>query len=143
MLNLWQMAETVRETRGHLCSSGLVLLSLRSDHVRIELSDDDGDVIAVHASQLLRQRQHLGEPLVVHRAELVVSHRVPHQVRGGVVVLERRRRPGLPLLQKTLHLSQSDLVAPHRERLTLVNPRHILADDADHFLPVEGLPEAV
>ena len=38
-----------------LGSSGLLFLPLRSDHVRVELSDDDGDVITVHPCQLLRQ----------------------------------------------------------------------------------------
>lgn len=33
-----------------LFSSGLPLLSLCSNHMRVELRDDDGDVITVHAS---------------------------------------------------------------------------------------------
>lgn len=121
----------------------LLFVPPRSDHMRVELGDDDGDVVAVHAGQLLGQRQHLGEPLVVHRAELVVAHGVPHQVGGCVLVLEVRRHAGLAFLQQPLHLSQGDLVAPHGERLLLVHAGQILADDADHFLSVQSLPEAI
>lgn len=35
--------------------SGLPILALRSDHVRVELCNNYGDVIAVHASQLFGQ----------------------------------------------------------------------------------------
>lgn len=38
--------------------SGLLILALRSDHMRVELCNNYGDVIAVHASQLFGQRQH-------------------------------------------------------------------------------------
>lgn len=104
-------------------SSELSFLPLRSDHVRIELGDDDGDVVAVHAGQLLGQREHLGQPLVVHRAKLAVPHGVPHQVGRCVLVLEGRGHSGLPLLEQPLHLSQSDFVASDFERLALMNSR--------------------
>lgn len=41
-----------------VCGSGLPVRSMCSDHMRVELSDDNGDVVAVHACQLLGQRQH-------------------------------------------------------------------------------------
>lgn len=123
--------------------SGLALLPLRSDHVWVELADDDGDVIAVHASQFLGQRQHLGEPLVVDGAKLIVAHRVAHQVGRRVLVFKGGGGSSLPLLQQALHLSQRDPVASHLQRLALVHSRQKLPHDPDHFLSVEGLPQAV
>lgn len=123
--------------------SGLALLPLCSDHMWVELGDDDGDVVAVHASQFLGQRQHFGEPLVVDGAKLVVAHRVANQVGRRVLVLKGGGGARLPLLQQALHLSQRDPVAAHLQRLALVHSRQKLPDDSNHFLSVERLPEAV
>lgn len=126
-----------------MSSSWLAFLSLCSNHMRVKLRDDDGDVIAVHASQLLGQWQHLWQPLVVHCAKLVVSHRVAHQVGGGVLIFECWGRTSLSLLEQPLHLSQGHPVSSDFERLMLVDPSQILPDDTNHFLPVEGLPKAI
>lgn len=74
---------------GDFVISRLPLLALRFDHMRVELCDNNGDVVAVHAGQLLGQRQHFGQPLVVDGAKLVISHRVAHQVRRRILVLKR------------------------------------------------------
>lgn len=100
-----------KTNEGLLYSSGLSFLPLCSNHMRVELSDDDGDVITVHASQLLGQRQHFWQPLVVDCAKLVISDGVAHQVGRRVLILESWRHASLPLFQQPLHLSQRDPVA--------------------------------
>lgn len=129
--------------RHHDVGSGTFIWSLCSKHVGVELGDDNGDVIAVHARQLLRQRQHFGQPLMIHRTKLVVSHCVTHQVCRHILVLESRGQTSLPLLQEPLHLSQGDPVAPDFKWLTLMYSGQILPHDTNHFLSMERFPEAI
>lgn len=82
--------------------------------VGVEIHHSGRDVIPVHPSQVIWQRQHGGQPLLAQLSVVAGAESVSDEVRGGVCV-EGGRDAGLALQQEFVQPTQFQLPLGHRD----------------------------
>lgn len=97
-------------------SNNILLAALMFRQVGVEVHYSGCDVIPVHPSQVIWQRQHGGQSLLTQFPVVAGAKSVSDEVRGTVGV-KGGRDAGLPLQQEFVQLTQFQLPLRHGYRL--------------------------